>query len=150
MPAIECSTKKRNRVAVCRTRSRRPCSLLICSRQMTVLQTATRLLFLKCRRVIPVNIYGLSREVSVCPLQDHNTPGACYERTWMSRACPVKGTPTPLFGTAYESRAWPASAWIRVVGRQGPRNRLPAFCFPAPPSMTGSSRTRSCWDDQGQ
>jgi len=150
MPAIECNAKKRNRVAGCRTRSRRPCSLLICSRQMTVLQPATRLLFRKCRRVIPVNLYGLSREVSVCPLQDHNTPGACYERTWMSRACPVKGTPTPLFGTAYESRAWPAPAWIRVVGRQGPMNCLPPSCFPVLPSKTGSSRTGSDWDGQGQ
>jgi hypothetical protein len=25
----------------------------------------------------------------------------------MSRACPVKGTPTPLYGNAHESQVWP-------------------------------------------
>jgi len=32
----------RRRVSTCRTRSRHPCSLFICSRQMTVLQVDTR------------------------------------------------------------------------------------------------------------
>ena len=28
-------------------------------------------------------------------IRDHNTPGACYERTGMSRACPVSSYPAP-------------------------------------------------------
>ena len=35
-------SRGRRRVSTCRTRSRHPCSLFICSRQMTVLQVDTR------------------------------------------------------------------------------------------------------------
>ena len=43
------------------------------------------------------------REVPGVYLQDHNMPGACYERTGMSRACPAGRHPAPPFGTAYTS-----------------------------------------------
>jgi hypothetical protein len=41
------------------------------------------------------------REVPGIYLQDHNTPGACYERTGMSRACPGGRYAVPPPGTAH-------------------------------------------------
>ena len=41
MSEIEAGATKRSQVTVFRTRSRRPCALSICSRQMIVLKTVT-------------------------------------------------------------------------------------------------------------